>query len=79
MNPSNSSAASINLHDNSYLPRARNIDQTSIRHQIADQLVAPSNVLNYQRPVKRQRAEIFYKSSGMDKRHPSSFQQLEKV
>ncbi|KAL9075967.1 MAG: hypothetical protein Q9161_001361, partial [Pseudevernia consocians] len=51
----------------------------SLKRQITDQLVAPSNVLNYERPIKRQKHEQLPASQGMDKRHPSSFQQLEKL
>lgn len=48
-----------------------------LKRQITDQLVAPADVLHYDRPAKRQPKELT--SQGMDKRHPSSFQQLEKV
>jgi hypothetical protein len=53
--------------------------------QIASQLVAPSDILQYDRPVKRDPGNRELVSlggvgnQGMDKRHPSSFQQLEKV
>ena len=52
---------------------------SSLRHQITDQLVAPSDILEYDRPTKRTQANPDLSSQGMDKRHPSSFQQLEKV
>ena len=49
---------------------------SSLKRQITAQLVAPADILDYERPQKRQRELT---SEGMDKRHPSSFQQLEKV
>lgn len=62
--------------------------------QIASQLVAPKNILHFDPPSNTSAAQIpftpsssiapasaqrRYISNGMDKRHPSSFQQLEKV
>lgn len=59
--------------------------------QIASQLVAPKNILHIDPPSAAQlpfhpsssivpaSAQRRYISNGMDKRHPSSFQQLEKV
>lgn len=61
------------------LPHTHQPSQNTLKNQITDQLVAPSNVLNYKRPVKKQKSEQLPASQGMDKRHPSSFQQLEKV
>ena len=51
----------------------------TLKRQIVDSLVSPSDVLRYRRPEKRQRTELAHQSEDMDKRHPSSFQQLEKV
>lgn len=53
-----------------------------MKRQITDQLVAPSDILQYERPAKRHKDSNnlnTLNSQGMDKRHPSSFQQLEKV
>ena len=58
------------IHQSSY---------NTLKRQVAEQFLAPSNVLNYERIVKRQKPELLSASLGMDKRHPSSFQQLEKV
>lgn len=51
---------------------------SNLKRQITDQLVAPADVLDYDRPVKK-KSKRDLTSQGMDKRHPSSFQQLEKV
>lgn len=74
-----SSARDINSPNNTSLPLTHKSSHDTLKRQITDQLVAPSNVLNYKRPVKRQKPEQLLVSQGMDKRHPSSFQQLEKV
>ena len=52
---------------------------SSLKRQITDQLLAPSDLLEYDRPSKRTKEHNDLVSTGMDKRHPSSFQQLEKV
>ncbi|KAL9132165.1 MAG: hypothetical protein Q9217_000099 [Psora testacea] len=54
-------------------------DSQGLKRQVTDALVSPSDILKHKRPDKRHKAEILLKSRGMDKRHPSSFQQLEKV
>ena len=74
-----SPARSINPQHNSSLPPTHQRSYNTLKHQIPGQLVAPSNVLDYGRPVKRHIFEQLPSSQGMDKRHPSSFQQLEKV
>lgn len=54
---------------------------SNLRRQVTEQLVAPADVLDYDRPGKKFK-DLTSKdltSQGMDKRHPSSFQQLEKV
>lgn len=51
-----------------------------LRRQILDSLVSPSDILQYKRLDKRTRGNpITNQDADMDKRHPSSFQQLEKV
>lgn len=72
-------ARNVNPQHNISLPLTHQPTHNTLKRQITDQLVAPSNVLNYERPVKRQKPEQLPASQGMDKRHPSSFQQLEKV
>ena len=52
---------------------------SSLKRQITDQLLAPSDILEYDRPSKKTKENTELVSEGMDKRHPSSFQQLEKV
>ena len=74
-----SATNNVNSQQDTHLPFSNRPDQRITKRQILDQLVAPSDILSYQRPVKRLKAEIFHRSHGMDKRHPSSFQQLEKV
>jgi hypothetical protein len=90
MDPNNSLGGNINPQQNQqnpYLPLGHqdSVNQplphqpaqgSSLKRQITDQLVAPSDILEYDRPNKRVKE---YTSRGMDKRHPSSFQQLEKV
>ena len=68
----------LNPQVNAFQPRLAHkpSQSSSLKRQITDQLVAPADVLEYERPVKRQKD---LSSQGMDKRHPSSFQQLEKV
>ena len=51
---------------------------SNLKRQITDQLLAPSDILEYDRPSKKSKNPGLV-SEGMDKRHPSSFQQLEKV
>lgn len=69
----------IKSEQNTPLSLAHQPSHNSFKRQVIDQLVAPSDVLNYERPVKRQKPVQLPASQGMDKRHPSSFQQLEKV
>jgi len=77
MNPTNPYGGNINPQHNPYLPLTHQPAQTSsLKREITSQLVAPSDILEYERPAKRQKELV---SAGMDKRHPSSFQQLEKV
>ena len=52
---------------------------SNLKRQITDQLLAPSDILEYDRPSKKSKENPGLVSEGMDKRHPSSFQQLEKV
>ena len=69
----------IKSQHNTSLPLTRQPSHNNFNRQVTDQLVAPSDVLNYERPVRRQKPVQLPASQGMDKRHPSSFQQLEKV
>ncbi|KAL6715566.1 negative regulator of the PHO system [Lecanora helva] len=71
-------SGNLNPQVQPFLPRLhhRPSQGSSLKRQITNQLVAPTDVLEYERPQKRQRDLT---SSGMDKRHPSSFQQLEKL
>ena len=52
---------------------------SSLKRQISDAFVSPSDFFRYDRPDKRHQPDQHFISIGMDKRHPSSFQQLEKV
>ena len=52
---------------------------SNLKRQITDQLLAPSDILEYDKPAKKSKEYSELLSQGMDKRHPSSFQQLEKV
>lgn len=73
------------LKDTSNPPR----NATSTKHfltqrlnDIAESLITPSDVLQLERPSLKQLKPIpatSYTLHVMDKRHPSSFQQLEKV
>lgn len=54
----------------------------SPKQLILNTLISPADVLQLKRPTTRQRSEVINltdQSEDMDKRHPSSFQQLEKV
>lgn len=52
---------------------------SNLKRQITDQLLAPSDLLEFDRPSRITQENLELVSRGMDKRHPSSFQQLEKV
>lgn len=69
----------IKSQQNTSFSLTRQPSHNTFQRQVIDQLVAPSDALNYERPVKRQKPVQLPTSQGMDKRHPSSFQQLEKV
>ena len=78
---STSTASSV-ANPNSNPAQAPPAQQSSalLRKQILDSLVAPATLLRYKRPNPRLGAEVLQNNrSSMDKRHPSSFQQLEKV
>ena len=51
----------------------------TLKPHITHHTVAPKTFLNHGRPVENNISEQLPPTQGMDKRHPSSFQQLEKV
>lgn len=62
------------------VPLAQRPPPHNLGHEIVDSLIAPKDVLQHQRPEKRTHSKWYTdRDANMDKRHPSSFQQLEKV
>lgn len=83
-----------NYNNNPSASRSSSLLTNQAAQLIASQLVAPKNILHFDPPNGASAAQLpfhpsssivpasaqrRYISNGMDKRHPSSFQQLEKV
>lgn len=83
-----------NYNNNAQASGSLSLLTNQAAQQIASQLVAPKNILHFDPPSSASAAQLpfhpsssivpasaqrRYISNGMDKRHPSSFQQLEKV
>lgn len=78
---SHSYGGHMNSQRNPYQPNPQQFSQSSSwKNEATSQLVAPSDILHLERPKQPAHGEPNPQLVGsMDKRHPSSFQQLEKV